>query len=82
MKKLRWILLLPAFGLMFACEGRDCQEPTGACADTPPTGEACAAYFVRWFYNTKTGTCHEVGYSGCNQKGFATESECLSCQGR
>lgn len=81
MKRFRFLLLLPAFGLMASCH-KECNEPSGACADTPPTDEACQAYFTRWFYNSQTQSCQEVGYSGCSQKGFATESECLSCKDR
>ncbi|OJV51917.1 MAG: hypothetical protein BGO31_09040 [Bacteroidetes bacterium 43-16] len=59
-----------------ACNKRVCNDPTGPCGDTPPTGEACTAYFETWFYNSNNNTCEMIGYSGCGPKGFATEAEC------
>lgn len=82
MKTVKFLLVLPFFALLMASCHKDCNKPTGACAETPPTDEMCAAYFERWFYNDQTGTCQQIGYSGCSAKGFATEGECLSCQGR
>jgi len=68
-------LLLASFT---ACNKRVCQDPNSPCADTPPTGEACQAYFETWFYNSSNNTCELKGYSGCGPKGFATETECIN----
>lgn len=61
-----------------ACDKKVCEDPNNPCSDTPPTNEACAAYFERWFYNSSSNTCTLIPYSGCSQKGFATETECLN----
>jgi hypothetical protein len=53
---------------------------TASCNDTPPVGELCLAYFERWFYNKATQKCTKIGYSGCSQRGFATQVECESCK--
>ncbi len=67
--------------LMVLSCGKNCVEPQNtACMDTPPTDELCEAYFNRWFYNNETEKCELIGYSGCNQYGFATEEECESCK--
>jgi len=41
--------------------------------------EDCDAYFMRWFYDDAANTCSEIGYSGCEQYGFATQAECEAC---
>ncbi len=51
-----------------------------ACNETPPVGEFCLAYFERWFYNKNTKRCNKIGYSGCSQRGFATQVECENCK--
>ena len=71
-----------AFTLFFvACDEEEChiENAPAACSDVVPTDEACLAYFERWFYDKANNTCEKIGYSGCNQVGFATEAECLSC---
>ncbi|GEM_PF-540823 len=50
-----------------------------ACFDTPPTDELCQAVFNRWFYNSETNECEQIGYSGCEQYGFETKQECEDC---
>lgn len=75
-------LLCFIFTLSFvACDEGECHvdNPPAACADVPITDENCLAYFERWFYNQGTNTCSKIGYSACNQVGFETEAECLSC---
>jgi len=76
MKKLFFILTIILTSL--ACED-NCENQVEACAEATPPDEACLAYFVRWFYNDATKTCTEIGYSGCEQYGFATQVECEAC---
>lgn len=51
------------------------------CNETPPTDELCDAFFTRWFYDKEKKRCEEIAYSGCSQKGFATQRECEACKG-
>ena len=58
----------------------DCEMSNDpVCLETPPTDELCLAAFERWFYVEATSQCELIGYSGCSQKGFATEEACTSC---
>lgn len=66
------------FGLN-SCK-KDCKPVTQACTETVPTNEACQAYFTRWFFNKDKNKCDQIGYSGCSQKGFATQQECEACK--
>lgn len=66
--------------LGFSSCSKHCSNQGGPCNDTVPTNEACAAYFQRWFYNAQTNSCELKAYSGCSQKGFATEEECNKCK--
>lgn len=75
MKKLLILLTIACF---LSCT-KDCAAPQGACAEVPPTGELCLAAFNRWFYNASSNKCEQIGYSGCSQKGFATQAECEAC---
>ena len=77
MKALR--LMLFAAAVLVACS-KDCGAPQGACADVVPTNELCQAAFQRWFYNAANNRCEQIGYSGCNAKGFATQAECEACK--
>lgn len=66
--------------LLFASCGEDCENLNNpSCEDAVPTDELCEAYFERWFYDTETQSCVEIGYSGCNEYGFATQAECEEC---
>ncbi len=78
MKKLLPILLLSTL-FATACKKHDCEVRNAACKDVPPTNEMCAAAFSRWFYDAQTAQCQLVNYSGCSQKGFATQPECEKC---
>ncbi len=73
-------LLLLSFVLLtsLACED-ECENAPEACTEVPATEELCDAYFMRWFYNSTTNACTEIGYSGCEQYGFATQEECEAC---
>lgn len=43
----------------------------------PPGTITCAAYWVSWYYNDKTGKCESFGYSACSNLGpFKTLAEC------
>lgn len=66
-----------SFGLSACCN--DCDPPTTVCMETPPVNELCQAAFQRWFYDQETNNCKQIGYSGCSQVGFATQSECEAC---
>lgn len=72
-------LFLFAAAVLVACS-KDCGTPQGACADVVPTGELCLAAFNRWFYNAANNRCEQISYSGCNQKGFASQAECEACK--
>ena len=59
---------------------KDCAEANEAdCIIRPPTDEDCQAAFLRWFYNSESKSCEEIGYSGCTQVGFATREDCEIC---
>jgi len=77
MKYLLYICLITCS--LFAC-GDSCEDIPTACSDVVPADEECTAFFNRWFFDAKSNTCTEVGYSGCEQYGFETEEECLSCK--
>ena len=76
-------LLIPATLLMLTmgltnCI-KDCEPQLATCSETPPTNEACAAAFNRWFFNREKNKCAQISYSGCSQKGFTTHQECEEC---
>jgi len=51
-----------------------------ACEDHPSKDSTlCQAAFTRWFFDPVTGNCSEIGYTGCDLIGFATQAECTSC---
>ena len=78
MKKI-YLLLVIAFSLA-SCD-KDCSNSELAkCLETPPTDEACLAFFQTWFYNKNTNSCEQIGYSGCSPKGFPTKDECEACK--
>lgn len=59
-----------------------CPSPQGVCAEQVPQGEACAAYFERWFYDEELNKCIKISYSGCSSKGFETQQACEACKCR
>lgn len=71
-------LLLSTSLLLGACQ-KNCDNKPATCSERPPTNEACAAYFERWFYNADQDKCELIGYSGCGQYGFATQADCEAC---
>ena len=73
-------IIILAFVVMtsFACE-HDCENQTETCAEVPAMNEDCDAYFMRWFYDNATNTCSEIGSSGCELYGFASQEACEAC---
>ncbi|MCY1529576.1 hypothetical protein D9M68_647280 [compost metagenome] len=78
MKAIISILAVAIVG--FSSCSKKCKTTEGPCNDKVPVGEACQAYFQRWFFNPATNSCELKAYSGCSQKGFATEQECNACK--
>jgi len=73
------IVLAIMISVFVAC-GDNCEDTAPvACSDIVPMDEACQAFFTRWFYDAETESCERIGYSGCNQVGFETESACKAC---
>ena len=70
------ITISMAMALAAACNRED-KDPR--CDERPPEDELCQAYFERWFYNAENGECEQIGYSGCNEAGFATQQACEDC---
>jgi hypothetical protein len=79
MKKVLIFLSLFLFTLI-SCKDNDCVSDDPICSETPATDEACLAFFERWFYDSSSSSCQKIGYSGCEQYGFATKEECETCQ--
>lgn len=78
---MRKFSFLIAFSFCLAACDKDCNNSEQAkCLETPPTNEACQAYFQTWFYNKNTNSCEQIGYSGCSPKGFASKEECEACK--
>ena len=80
---MKLILAILGFIILFgiSCNDNNCDNaPTfEKCSETPDTGTTCTAYFNSWFYDEATGKCTQIGYSGCEAKGFETEEECKAC---
>lgn len=73
-------LILFFFTIGLSNCSKDCEQKIVTCSETPPKNEVCQAAFNRWFYNKENNKCEQIGYSGCSQKGFATEKECQECK--
>ncbi|NNE28459.1 MAG: hypothetical protein HKN16_02405 [Saprospiraceae bacterium] len=79
MREILILLSFCCFVFFPACD-KDCDvNPDPVCLETPPTNEACLAFFTSWFYDQDNDECYEEGYSGCSQRGFATLEECQNC---
>jgi hypothetical protein len=76
-----FIVYISTFSFVFLIScSKDCDPSNSSiCSETAPTNEMCQAYFQRWFYNPKSNQCEQISYSGCSQRGFATENECNEC---
>ena len=75
-----YITFLLGTSIVISSCKKDCTPTNSVCTETPPKNELCLAFFKRWFYNKDKNKCEEISYSGCNQKGFATEKECEECK--
>jgi hypothetical protein len=74
-------LIIVALAIVaFSCD-KTCKitSTDARCKETVPTNEMCQAYFQRWFFNAATNECELKAYSGCSEKGFATQGECETC---
>lgn len=83
MKTMKYFFLFTVLSvavLSGSCKKKDCDLKITQCSETPPTNEACQAAFNRWFFNEDANACELIGYSGCSQKGFATQEECEACK--
>eukprot|EP01026_Neomeris_dumetosa_P016296 TRINITY_DN1618_c0_g1_i2.p5 TRINITY_DN1618_c0_g1~~TRINITY_DN1618_c0_g1_i2.p5 ORF type:complete len:164 (-),score=25.96 TRINITY_DN1618_c0_g1_i2:625-1116(-) len=58
------------------------QDPSTICT-LPQSMGPCRAYFIRYFFNSQSGSCEKMAYGGClgNANNFASEEECQSCCG-
>jgi len=82
MKYLKFVFVIAFISALSftSCKKEQCDlSQNTTCTEAPPTDEACLAFFTRWFYDASTGNCSEIGYSGCEQYGFATKEECEEC---
>ncbi len=76
---LKIMVLFCILGFSIACN-KDCEEANSPiCMEAPPTDEDCQAAFLRWFYNSGSKSCEQIGYSGCTQVGFETREDCELC---
>lgn len=75
------LLFISTLSLVFLIScSKDCAPSnSNICGESAPTNEMCQAYFQRWFYNPESNQCEQISYSGCSQRGFATENECSEC---
>lgn len=76
---IRILFLCTLLTIAIACN-KTCEPANPICTETPPTQELCAAYFERWFFDSKQNKCVKKSYSGCSAKGFETEQACNACK--
>ena len=79
MKVLKFLFVITLLSFT-SCKKDNCGTSSTVCQEAPPTDEACLAFFTRWFYDSNSDTCEEIGYSGCEQYGFASKEECDACK--
>jgi len=82
MKK-RFLLILTVFVFTLgptSCS-EDCVTTIATCNENIPN-EDCLTQFNRWFFDKAKNNCEQISYSGCSQKGFATQQECEECKCR
>nr|XP_044248967.1 papilin-like [Drosophila takahashii] len=58
---------------------RECHDVQNTCA-LPPVQGRCSESYQRWFFDERSGGCHEFEFTGCrgNRNNFESEGECLS----
>jgi len=71
------ILIVLTLGLSNC--SKDCEPTIATCNDIVPN-EDCLPQFNRWFFDKTKNKCKQISYSGCSQKGFATQQECEECK--
>lgn len=76
---MRKVLIIAVLGIALSSCKKKCDAPTGKCAESNITNEACLAQFQSWFYNEQSHKCELLSYSGCSPKGFETEQDCGQC---
>ncbi|XP_017062546.1 papilin isoform X2 [Drosophila ficusphila] len=62
----------------------ECNDAQTTCA-LPPVRGRCRELSLRWYFDERTGGCHEFEFTGCrgNRNNFVSERECLSfCRGQ
>jgi len=80
MKKVLMLLSFFLFTLT-SCDDNCMATEIPACSETVPNQDVvCLAYFESWFFDSTTSTCEKIGYSGCDESGFATKEECEACK--
>ena len=57
----------------------DCVTTIATCNENMPN-EDCLTQFNRWVFDKAKNDCEQISYSGCSQKGFATQQECEECK--
>lgn len=65
-----------------SCSCDDCDNaPSYAkCSEHPDKDETtCMAVWESWIYDSETGKCQKMQYSGCEPLGFESQEECEEC---
>lgn len=76
---IKLFLLIGSVTFFASCE-KDCDASKATvCEERVPANETCKTKFKRWFYDEGSNTCQIVEYTGCSQRGYATEGECQIC---
>lgn len=85
-KRIMSMVQVLVLGLLLAVVPAGCSKP---CTETDPRctlgpdpGD-CAAAFLRYYYDSGSGSCKTFTWGGCGDpQPFATEEECLRCKCR
>ena len=80
---MKQVIKLIIFAGLFtlACnEEEECSSNSATrCQEVPESG-MCAAFFQNWFYDEQTNSCELIVYSGCDPRGFDSQTECETCK--